>query len=198
MLVVQENPGNPNGPGRLKFIDLAEKEKDVVVKIDDFYRLLTYSRDKTLVVLNVGKQQPHVRIVEVATGKVIRDLPTDTVGGVHKCLLSADNKILVQVSGFDRDLVYLWDVATGKQLYKRKAFALVESLGDLSPDGRLMAMILPGTMIQFFDFKTGEFAASFAIDGAQFQCLRFAPDGKTFAIGERNGRVRIFETPRLK
>jgi WD40 repeat protein len=200
MVVALENPQNPDGPGPLRFVDLSGKKKEVVLKCDDLDRILCFSRDRSLVVLNVVRKQPHARIIEVETGKIIADFPTDTLGGCHNCLLSADNKILITASAYypNSDWVYFWDVATGKQLRREKALSHLRSLGELSPNGRLMAILAIPNFVQFYDFKTEKFEASYRIEGADFQCLRFSPDGKTFATGDRKGTVRIFETPPVK
>ncbi len=68
--------------------------------------------------------------------------------------------------------MYFWDVASGKQRYRREARTVVESLADVSPDGRLMALLPWKRMIQLFDFKTGEFVDSYIDPDADFLSLR--------------------------
>jgi WD40 repeat protein len=199
LLVVQEDPRYPYVAGPLRFIDLSREKKDVVVKCDDLYRVLTFSPDRRHVVLQVGTQKPEARVIEIATGTVVARFPI----GFNSCVLSADNKTLVSLphNALERGSVSIWDVVTNKELCKRKAFSRVGSLGELAPDGRSIAMILWPRMVQFLDVKRQQFGVAYVLStkrDADFLCLRFAPDGKTFATGERNGMVRIFETPRFQ
>jgi WD40 repeat protein len=200
ILVVMENASYTESLGPLRFIDLAGKEKDLVFRSDDPFRVLTYSRDRTLAVLAIGKEG-RVRIQQVSTGKVVKEFVSDP-DGIYRTawLLSADNKTLMTVTNdvFRMQWLYFWDVATGKELYRREARTLIHGLCDLSPDGRLVGTVDILALAEIFDLETKEFVAACFVSGAQFTCLRFAPDGKTFAVGDQNGMVRIYETPKVK
>jgi WD40 repeat protein len=200
LLVVKED-FQVNDKGALRFVDVAGKRKDMVVRCEDRYRLLTFSPDRSAVALEVGYPDVlgNVRIFEIATGKVLGNVRTRPLTDTRACLLSADNKILITVGvGKTFDWVDFWDVASGKELYRRPARSIIERLGDISPDGRLLAVLVGRSAIQFFDFKTEQFEHTYGVVGARFECLRFAPDGKTFATGEENGMVRIYDTPKVK
>jgi WD40 repeat protein len=189
--------------GALRFVDLAGKNKDIVVRCEDRYRILAFSPDRTVVALEIGYPDVlgNVRIVEIATGKVLGNVRTRPIlNNRNPCLLSADNKTLITVASgkTHQDLVDFWDIASGKELYRRPARSMIESLADISPDGRLLAVLVGRSAIAFFDFKTEQFEHTYGVVGARFECLRFAPDGKTFATGEENGMVRIYDTPKAK
>ncbi len=197
MVVTQTYPGLFLNANPVSFIDLAGKKATTVVRWEVPFRIVTYSPDRTLVVLEAGKHA-NVRIVEIVTGKVVAAFPIHATNS-KSCLLTTDNKTLITVPDDYEECrwIYLWDVASGKQRSRLEARMAVESLGDVSPDGRLLTMSW-AKRIQLFDLKKGEFVETYTDADGDFLCLRFAPDSKTFATGERNGVVRIFETPQLK
>jgi WD40 repeat protein len=203
LIVVLEHPRDPTGPGDIRFVDIAGKKKDMVVKCDEFYRVLTFSPDRTLVVLQVGGQKPggkapQARVVHLATGKVLARFPIGFQPGL--CLLSPDNKTLISVPpGFENvKKVDVWSVEESKLLYTLKARESVDRLGDVSPDGRLVGVVTNLGTVQLLDLKARDFAMSFKGAPGALSRFRFAPDGKTFATGGVDGPTRLFETPELQ
>jgi WD40 repeat protein len=203
MVVIQDDPRNPNGPGPLRFVDLTGKKKDLVVRCEEPYTVLSFSPDRTLVVLLVGdvskgKERP-LRIVDVVTGKTVNQFLITNPSGCYKAQLSSDNKVLATLPNYppEREWVYFWDVGKGKEIYRRKAIAVMDFL-EAPPDGQLIAILSRLANLHLFDVKNREWVATYGMPGPPFQCLRFSPDGKAFAIGDSQGMVRVLETSELK
>jgi WD40 repeat protein len=94
---------------------------------------LAFSHDGRLLV--TGGDDPLVRVWDVRTGRVVRELEQN-VGGVLRLQFSPDGRTLA-VSG--KPDASLWDVATGTQV-GRLSGGSRRAMLDLSPDGRRLLM----------------------------------------------------------
>ncbi len=201
LIMVLENPRYPITAGTLKCIDLDAKKKDVVVPCELPYDILGFSRDGRLAVLGTAPVKGHgeMRVMEIASGKQVTRFAVP-LGGARSAMLSGDNKTLATVlaaAELDSRVVF-WDIATGKERFTRAVTGHVDKIADLSPNGRLMAVIANRADVHLFDFRTGQFEAVYVLGLSQIRCLQFAPDGKTFATGSQDGQVRILASPDLE
>jgi WD40 repeat protein len=139
-------------------------------------------------------------IWDLATGKLRDDLQG------HKKLVccvafAPDGKALATVEegvGATRNLVLVWDAATGKRKYQLnigERFVYLQGAA-FSPDSKTVAVVGVGPVL-LFDVGTN-------IEVADFQkaeighCVAFSPDGRTLAVGMRDGTVRLFDVPKGK
>jgi WD40 repeat protein len=196
LVTTNDDPTNRVAPYGIKFVGLNGKG-DTLVRAEAPLNVLTFSRNKKLVVFELDKG--NIRVAEIATSRVVASFPSHPEG-IASALLSADNKTLLTIPkrlGTETELCF-WDVASGK----RTGDGIIENgrldqLADLAPDGRTVGVLRRGSVL-LLDLKTRRFIASQRVVGGKFRCLRFAPDGKTFATGSEDGTVRIFAMPESK
>jgi WD40 repeat protein len=90
--------------------------------------------------------------------------------------------------------VCLWDVATGKPVYRLQIPYYVASLA-FSPDGKLL---LTGTTLSVLDAATGKELRRLDAPPGNFEYVAFSPDGRTVAASENepgavNGVVILYD-----
>lgn len=90
------------------------------------------SDGKTLV---QGGENAPVRILDVTTGKQLRTI--DRLSMVHSLALSPDGKLLVTVSGYQKYVLQIWEVATGTELRRVTPLDSDWSRVAFSCDGKL-------------------------------------------------------------
>jgi WD40 repeat protein len=119
--------------------------------------------------------------------------------GVYAARFSDDGRTLVSFGG--DDTFRTWDVATGKEIARRR-FASPLRYSDaavFSPDGDTLALAwitgLDECRVLLCDVGSGEVLRNFTFkDAAGHWSLAFAPDGSRLAVGDSTGWVRVCET----
>jgi WD40 repeat protein len=113
----------------------------------------------------------------------------------YQVVLSPDGKTLISVA----DDIYLWDVATGKELgHWQRTIKGVFGL-TISPDSAILAHGAVGlpddkpktNRIELLNVKMGKSQASFVSPGGVYP-LEFSPDGKTLAAGDARFQVQCY------
>src|SRR5262249_6854 len=96
---------------------------------------------------------------------------------------SPDGKLLA--SGMHDDSIYLWDLATGKELCRIKQFDEDDYLrSSFSPDGKVLCTWESNAGIRFWQVPTGKPLHEVKVRGYEGT---FSPDSKFFAVSEWNG-----------
>jgi WD40 repeat protein len=135
-------------------------------------RPLAFTRDLKLLVARPQVQEP--RLVDVKTGKTVRQLGIDVDGNI---LLSPDERWLVE----GLDSIRTWDLARTKLVWEKGSATepRIRAAG-FSPDGSTLATIQNGT-VQLRQSATGKEIRRIAIRGTLSR-LAFSPDGETIAV----------------
>jgi WD40 repeat protein len=101
-------------------------------------------------------------------------------GGVLGIALSRDG-LLVASAGAD-GTARVWDVTTGKQLYRLELNDGVAAGVAFYPDGKRL-VTLGSTTGRVWDLATGMELFRLAAPKSHFRCVTFSPDGKVLATG---------------
>ena len=142
-----------------------------------------------------GPCRPHV----AARGDPDLDLLVGTPG------ISADGRLLAVPQDVGGNLIYvgLWTLPDGRPLGAplRVDYELRDA--QLSPDGRLLLVVvvenadLQGGAVEAWDVRTRR-----RVRRLHFARLpafaRFSPDGRRFAVGNRYGETRVYDTATFK
>lgn len=139
-----------------------------------------------------------------ATGKELRRLG-GLAGDAVAVAFAADGQTLFAASRVDAG-VYLasWEPATGKELprpwFRERPWGHYQSSspGDLrvafSPGAKTLALAAPDRTFYLWDLAKGQALHRFRWPEKRIQCLAFAPDGQTVAVGwDDTGTARVIE-----
>jgi len=104
--------------------------------------------------------------------------------------LSRDSKYLTSAAGKE---VTFWDAAT---LVPQKMFTMNVELNSASLHPTNTKFVAGGVdfYVHVYDFATGEELEVHKGHHGPVHCVRFSPDGETFASGSEDGTVRIWQT----
>jgi WD40 repeat protein len=139
-----------------------------------------------------------VRLWELPGGRELRqfghhparasaDSPARTV---HSVALSPDGKKLA--AGFGDNAVYVWETATGKQLYHLQGHTGPIRAVAFAPDGKTLASGSGDQSIRLWDPATGKLLR--AVAGQEpITTLAFAPNSQFLLAGTAYGSVRVFQ-----
>ncbi|MDT9686483.1 hypothetical protein RND61_31120 [Streptomyces sp. TRM76323] len=137
-------------------------------------------------ILATGDDDGVVTLWDISTGRVLRTLkgPTGTVGALA---FSPEGATLATTAD---DTAQLWEVATGKQLYK-----LSDSVHDVvfSPDGHTLATTGGDNTVKLRNAVTGTTRTVLTGHSDSVHTVAFSPDGHTLATGSGDKTVRLWD-----
>lgn len=137
-------------------------------------------------------QQNKLCIYDVHSGKNIRTITVPEKNAIQFIYTGEQNKLLTLTRS---GALYLWDLATGKQLEKHQIQNGV-ICGAWSKDGQSLACSRRGN-IEIIDLKSKEKKTITASSGWA-QALAFSDDGKFLATGFVNGSTKIWDMHNLQ
>jgi WD40 repeat protein len=129
-----------------------------------------------------------IRLRDPATGEEKAALLVDG-DNLRSLIFSPDSTTLVGLRGGQ---VYLWDVATGKELRRFGELNYPRCLA-LSPDGKTLAGGGCSRIAHLWDLATGKELGRLPKMESYLSCLAFSPDGKTLATACPSRPLRLWD-----
>jgi WD40 repeat protein len=173
--------------GVLKIWSVAEgREVAVLPKMEGAgYFSLRFSPDSKLVASGGTRD---VLLFDIAARKLLHRLPS--WGWIA---FAPDGKTLASAVTCR---IHLWDTATGREIAPRPSHQGPINFLAATPDGRRIVSLSPyGTVVHLWDTASGKSIAALPA-GEQFRGLHtgaLSADGKRFASGDSQGRVRVWD-----
>jgi RNA polymerase sigma factor (sigma-70 family) len=141
-----------------------------------------------------------IRLLNLSTGKELKQLIAagkkdgsefSRPGGFAGAAFSPDGRLFAAGMRSDR-LVYVWDVATTKELRRWPYHALFVSPLCFSPDGKTLAV--GGTSLRLLDVSSGKEVETPAGHQSTVRHVAFLPDGETaLTIGAMENTVHFWD-----
>jgi WD40 repeat protein len=149
---------------------------------------------KAIAVCGAKFDEPSLRLLDVATGKELRTIPTAEWPGYNG--LSSDGKTLV-TAAYKGKVVYVYDTDKGTETYKLDTG---ETLGiALSPEGKTVAALGKDNVIRLWDAAAGKelrkLDAPVKFEDGDRVPLAFSPDGETLAAALADKVIRLWDVP---
>lgn len=134
-----------------------------------------------------------ISLLEVNTGKLFKNLEgqghSDAVGAAA---LSFDSKILA--SATENSKVNLWDMASGRLIYKLEGQTERVNAVTFSPDGKILASGGRDKTVRLWDVTTGRPLKTLLGHSYPIDAIAISPDSKTLASGGFiDGTVKLWE-----
>ncbi len=189
VLTPSKNLATPSPASDLRLAAAADpvwrKIIEAVGTLEGFYTLAISPDGKLLAAVENDDTDSIVYLWEIDTGNLIWSTESDRPIAVTKLIFSPDGNLLVVGAGGAIQDVFVWDVATGEQLYR---LSYLEYTVDMafSPDSHLLAMggVYPGSLVvwDFTDLTpTGtEVGIGYSVD--------FVPNSSTPILAVAKGR----------
>jgi len=153
----------------------------------DTVRQVLYMRNSDHLVLSGGADQV-VRMWDTRTG--VQVSTAFAKASVASLELSGDSKLLTSASGKD---VTFWDAAT---LVPIKVHSVNYEVNAVTVNPDMTKFVTGGAdfYVHVYDYKTGEELEVNKGHHGPVHCVRFAPDGETFASGADDSTIRLWQT----
>jgi len=178
----------------VKLHDLEAGTDDAAVefKHPDGVRKALWGNDENTFI--TGGQDGAVRVWDVRSQQQTQEIMCSDL--VMDMELSANGDILTVAAGKE---VKFFDAKNGfKELHTHKmpdTCGFKEEGGaSLHPSGKKFIAGGLDLWVRVFDFETGEMQECHKGHHGPVRCLRYAPDGKSFASGSEDGTIRIWQT----
>jgi WD40 repeat protein/3',5'-cyclic AMP phosphodiesterase CpdA len=142
-----------------------------------------------------------IKVWDVSTGRLIRELGAPGGSDVAVLALSSDGRVLVSGSSGDKR-IRVWETATGRRTHELKGHTLGVGALALSNDGRTLysgADDRPwffqsqDSGIRVWDLAVGRQVGSLAGHKAAVCALRLSVEGETLVSGSRDCAIKIWD-----
>ncbi len=159
---------------------------------------------KTLVTADHYRRDANIRVWDVATGRLARSYPAQGPYRIWRTRLSPDGKSLAVLHieqpvsfAVGRQLVKLWDLASGKELDEQPHRWFDDEVVAYSRDGKTAAVVASGGMIQLRDAATWDVRGELRGPGERPTAIALGPDGRLYT-GSTDGTVLAWDTRSVK
>lgn len=152
----------------------------------DSVRFASYHQNDTLI-LSTYVDKPNISVWDVRSQQVVKTLET---GNVVLSLEIVNSNLFMTADGND---VKLWD-ANSFQVVKSFSFPHQVESASYSPAKGRFAAGGEDMWVHLYDFESGEELDCNRGHHGPVHCVRFAPDGESYASGSEDGTIRIWDT----
>ena len=140
--------------------------------------------------LAVGGPEGFLALVDADSGLTLRRLRGHELE-VWTPGMSADGRLMVTAS---RDqTVRFWSLPDGRPLGAPLRFQRTPYDAQLSPDGRVVAVVMPPDTLEIWDARTRRVIRRMRVAGDVAE-TRFSPDGRLLALGSLRGSAQVWST----
>jgi WD40 repeat protein len=144
---------------------------------DRVYAVHTFSPDSRYVAESSPGFHPHIRVVELASGKQV------SAFGKHDAFSIAISPDGVTLASGHWNIVTLWDIFTGERLAVLHGFGRYVKGLSFSRDGKFLAAGTDFGGLQIWDVRQRTRLQSLDIGGGDVSTPAFSPDGRLVALG---------------
>jgi WD40 repeat protein len=133
-----------------------------------------------------------IQLQDIEAGKSVRSLRDGHAGDVRAVAFAPAADKLIS-GGADKTLV-VWDVATGRQLWKNSEHRGSVCAVAVSPDGAMLASGCGAETIKLWNLSTMSTGslASISYHRSAIRTLAFSPDGSRLASGSEDNTVKLW------
>jgi WD40 repeat protein len=176
--------------GSPKVFDVRTGIEKVQVHAPAALEKLKLSADGRFLV-GIGRDK-HARVWDTTTGRELYDyLMKDS--SARQIDLSLDGTQLLASATNEGELVVLYQAGKPKPATLNDVVGAYNRLqGALSPNGKVAAVAVAGSYVEFFDTTTGKPLPYGLPTRGTPVCVAFSPDGNQLAVGETTGLVTLW------
>lgn len=173
----------------IRIYDLSRPEADPLVMEGSSTGIrigLWFDNDNTI--LSASQDVGGIRLWDTRTLQPARTL--DTPEPVTSIEVSRDGQMMTTTDGKD---IKFWDTNKWEVVKSYSMEYLTES-ASLNPEKTKFVAGGEDMWVRIFDFETGEELECNKGHHGPVHCVRFAPDGESYASGSEDGTIRIWST----
>jgi eukaryotic-like serine/threonine-protein kinase len=165
-------------PPESRSFRVCQRDVESIALSPDSHLLATSGSDTA----RVGK------IWDTRTGEVLLRFPGNSP------VFHPDGRRLAFIGSWDRS-IRIWDIQTGKELYRLGIDFCLCAAMTFSPDGRWLAIAGDNSTIQLWDVNLGQVVGRCVGHTNSCNGLSFGPDSQRLVSGSRDKTARVWEIP---